>query len=107
MVKSKGWNWEMVQGEHEEYWKNPCIEAYYLANRWLSQDKKDFLDLGCGLGRHSVFFGKNNFNVSCMDISKNAIERTKQWAEEEGLSFNYKVSDMLNLPYEDESFDCI
>ena len=107
MVKSKGWNWKMIQNEHEEYWKNPCIESYYLLNRWMSQSKKSFLDLGCGLGRHSIFFGKNNFDVSCMDISENAVERTKKWAEEEGLTFDYKVSDMLNLPYEDESFDCI
>ena len=39
--------------DFEEVWKNPSIESFYLVNRWKSQDKKDFLDLGCGLGRHS------------------------------------------------------
>ena len=68
---------------------------------------KDFLDLGCGLGRHSVLFAKNGFNVSCFDISEEAINRTKQWCEEENLKCNYKVGDMLLLPYKDNSFDCI
>ena len=107
MVKSKGWNWKIVEGNNEEYWKNPSIESYYLLNRWLSQDKKDFLDLGCGLGRHSILFGQNGFNVYCFDISEDAINRTKEWATKEELEFDYKVGDMLDLPYDDNKFDCI
>ncbi len=107
MIKSKGWNWNIVVGEHEDYWKNPSIESYYLLNRWLSQNKKEFLDLGCGLGRHSILFGKNGFNVHCMDISQDAVDKTRAWAETEKMTFDYAVSDMLNLPYEDNSMDCI
>lgn len=36
-----------------------------------------------------------------------AINRTKEWAKEENLTFDYKVGDMLNLPYKNEQFDCI
>ena len=107
MIESKGWNWKIVKENQEEIWKNPSIESYYLLNRWTSQGKKEFLDLGCGLGRHSILFGKNGFNVSCFDISQEAINRTKEWAEKENLKFNYKLGDMLKLPYEDEEFDCI
>ncbi|MBR6034172.1 MAG: class I SAM-dependent methyltransferase [Clostridia bacterium] len=107
MIESKGWNWEIVKDEREEFWKKPSMESYYLLNRWKSQDKKSFLDLGCGLGRHSVLFGKNGFDVSCFDISQDAINRTKQWAESENLYFDYKVGDMLELPYNNEQFDCI
>ena len=107
MIKSKGWKWEIVTGKQEEIWKNPSTESYYLLNRWMNQGKKDFLDLGCGLGRHSILFGSNGFNVSAFDISEDAINKTKLWAEEEGLTFDYKVGDMLNLPYENEKFDSI
>ena len=87
--------------------ENPSIESYYLLNRWLSQNKKIFLDLGCGLGRHSILFGQNNFDVYCFDISEEAINRTKEWAIKENLEFDYKIGDMLNLPYSDNKFDCI
>jgi len=86
---------------------NQSIESYYLLNRWKSQGKEKFLDLGCGFGRHSILFGKNEFEVNCFDISQEAIERTQKWAETENLKFNYKVGDMLELPYENEQFDCI
>ena len=107
MIKSKGWNWKIVKDDPNCIWKNPSIESYYLLNRWTSQNKKDFLDLGCGLGRHTVLFAKNSFNVSCFDISEEAIKRTREWCEKEKLNCNYQIGDMLELPYEDISFDCI
>ena len=54
MIKSKGWNWKIITNDAANYWKNPSIESFYLLNRWQSLDLKNFLDLGCGLGRHSV-----------------------------------------------------
>ena len=107
MVESKGWRWEIVKDDESSVWKNPSMESYYLLNRWKTQDKIEFLDLGCGLGRHSVLFGKNGFHVQCFDISEEAIERTEAWAESEGLTFEYKTGDMLDLPYVNESVDCI
>ena len=107
MIESKGWNWKIVSESYEEVWKNPSVESYYLLNRWGSQSKKEFLDLGCGLGRHSILFGKNGFNVYSFDISEEAIKRTKEWAESENLKFNYEIGDMLKLPYSDKQFDCI
>ncbi len=107
IVKSKGWNWEIVSGEYAEVWKNPAIESFWLLNRWRVQNKKDFLDLGCGLGRHSILFAKNHFTVWACDISQNAVDRTAAWLAEENLKAQTCVCDMLNLPYQDEMFDCI
>lgn len=107
MVESKAWNWEMVKEDAENIWKNPSIESYYLVNRWKSQDKKDFLDLGCGLGRHTILFAKNDFDVKAFDLSEDAVRRTREWAESLNLNVDFKVGDMLELPYENESIDCI
>ena len=107
MVESKGWNWKIVNEESAQIWKNPSIESYYLLNRWKSQGKKEFLDLGCGLGRHSIQFAQNGFNVFSFDISQDAIEKTREWAKKEQLNLDYKIGDMLNLPYNHEQFDCI
>ena len=107
MIESKGWNWKIVDGKIRERWMNPSIESFYLLSRWYSQGKRKFLDLGCGRGRHSILFGKNGFEVSCFDISEEAIKKTSKWAIEEGLNFDYSIGDMLNLPYKNESFDCV
>ena len=105
MIKSQGWDWKIVKDDFDNIWRTPSIESFYLVNRW--GDFKEFLDLGCGRGRHSILFGKNGFNVHAFDISSEAIKSTKEWAEKEGLSFDYKIGDMLELPYQDDSMDCI
>lgn len=107
MIESKGWNWNMGFEGKESVWKNPSLESYGLMNRWGVQGKKKFLDLGCGLGRHAILFGKNGFSVSCFDISQEALDCTKSWAESENLTFDYQCGDMRTLPYKENSFDCI
>ena len=107
MVESKAWNWKIVKEDKANKWKNPSIESYYLVNRWKNQEKKDFLDLGCGLGRHTILFASNDFNVKAFDLSEEAIKQTREWAESLNLNVDYKIGDMLKLPYENESVDCI
>lgn len=107
MIESKAWNWEIVSGKREASWLEPSIESYYLLNRWKSQNKNEFLDLGCGLGRHTVMFAKYGFKTSGMDLSEESIRRTGEYAKQEGLNIDLKQGDMLCLPYVDESFHCI
>lgn len=105
MIESKGWDWNIVRGSHADFYHKAAPETYYLLNRWKELGLTRFLDLGCGLGRHAVMFGEKGFDVSCFDISTVAIEKTREWAEELGLDFDYNVGDMLELPYADDSFD--
>lgn len=107
IVKSKEWNWEIVKGQFAEEWMTPSVESFYLVNRWKSQNKKIFLDLGCGLGRHTVLFANNEFDVKAFDLSENAILRTKEWMKKENLFAEYDIGDMLKLPYKNSSIDCI
>lgn len=107
MVESKPWNWKILKKENENKWKEPSMESYYLLHRWKEQGKEQFLDLGCGIGRHTILFANNGYNTHGFDLSQEAIDRTKQWADELNLKVQCKTGDMLNLPYEDNSFECI
>jgi SAM-dependent methyltransferase len=107
MVESKAWDWKIVKGKNEQTWLEPSIESYYLINRWQKQAKTDFLDLGCGLGRHTIQFAKAGFKTSGFDLSEESIRRTEEYAKSENLDIDLKIGDMLNLPYDDASFDCI
>lgn len=107
MVDSKAWDWKIVKGNLEKYWLEPAVESYWLIDRWKEQGKKAFLDLGCGLGRHTIQFAKAGFKTSGFDLSENSVERTKEYADAASVKVDLKVGDMLNLPYKDNSFDCI
>lgn len=107
IVKSKAWNWDIVGGERKKQWLEPAAESYYLINRWKSQGKRDFLDLGCGLGRHTIQFAQAGFKTSGFDLSEAAVEKTGEYAKQSNVEVDLKIGDMLNLPYGKGSFDCI
>lgn len=107
MIKSKAWQWEMVEKDNE-YWNTPAPEIYFLCENWKQKGFKDFLDIGCGYGRNTIFMAKRGYTVSTFDLSERSVEVTRQKAMEQGAALkDIRVADMLNLPYGDESFDCV
>ena len=40
MIESKPWEWNKLNEKGQKQWKEPCIESYYLINRWKKQNKK-------------------------------------------------------------------
>ena len=102
---SKRWDWTKV--ENKLPWLTPAPEAYYLASRWKKDNKKSFLDFGCGLGRHSFFFASNGFDVKAFDLSIDSVNEVKKKSKELGFDIQVIESDMHHVSYEDESFDCL
>jgi SAM-dependent methyltransferase len=101
---TKAWDWNK---NSEAIWYTPCEESYYLINRWKEKGFRRFLDLGCGRGRHSIQFAKNGFDVSSIDLSDVAVYGLQEWAGREGLNITTAIDDMMDLPFEDEAFDCL
>ena len=54
--RSNSWYWKQV--EDREYWMGPSDESLYCAERWKRLGLRKVLDLGCGLGRHSILFAR-------------------------------------------------
>ena len=107
MIESKAWKWEIVSKD-DKYWNTPAKEVFYLAENWKDKGYKDFLDVGCGFGRNAIFMAKNDFNVWGFDLSEHSVHLTKQKAVEQNVELKeIVVSDMLKMPYEDNSFDCL
>jgi len=103
MVNLKGFNWAAVKSPNLK----PVDNCVYMATKWEERGYKDLLDLGTGLGVHAVYFAKQGFNVSALDISDYAIQYLKNWSVKENLTINAEVGDMLSLPYHNRSFDCL
>lgn len=105
-MSSSPWDWSMVSDRNT--WLVPCEESYYYAHKWKLENRKSVLDLGCGLGRHSILFAKCGFKVTALDISREAVDYLKKWQKQEEVDILCKTADMLKpLPFADDAFDCI
>lgn len=104
MAKTKAWDWSINE---DQKWLIPCVESAWLAERWQSEGKACLLDLGCGLGRHSVYFAQKGFEVTASDLSDYGISHVEEWAGRLGVPVQTTVCDMTSIPFPDGSFDCM
>lgn len=106
MTISKGWKWEILSKD-DEYWNTPDFMIHYLNYRWKNAGFNTFLDLGCGLGRHSLFMAESGFAVYAFDSSRYVIDIVKEKAYQKNLDVKLCVGDISSIPYENESIDCM
>lgn len=67
-------------------------------------------DAGCGWGRNSEYFIRNNYNISGVDLDENALKTLKEKSATWNPIFDtskYQVADLVQIPFPDESFDYI
>lgn len=66
------------------------------------------LDLGCGVGKHSLFFASLGARVVGFDIAENAIAEATRRARDASLSVTFEVRTMGEpYPLENESVDVV
>lgn len=106
MSISKGWKWEVLSKD-DEYWSSIDFMMPYLNYRWKKNGFKTFLDVGCGLGRHSLYMAENGFDVYAFDNSKYVVDVVKEKASSKDLKVICNMGDVRELPYENESIDCM
>ncbi len=105
MKNQDPFDWSMIKDR--SLWLDPCEESYYYAEKWRREGRKSVLDLGCGLGRHSVLFARYGFKVTACDISEEALSFLKEYSREQGADIACRKADMASLPFSADAFDCI
>ena len=66
------------------------------------------LDLGCGQGRHTIFFAEKGLNSYGIDYIPRVITEAKQQAKSKGLkNVRFVLKDILNLDFPKYYFDLI
>ncbi len=73
----------------------------------IKKDVRRILDVGCGNGRHVVFFAEHGYDVYGIDISSKAIEIANTWISMNELNANVKVGNIEKLRFDDEYFDVV
>lgn len=56
------------------------------------------LDVGCGTGTNSVWLAQQGFDVTGVDVAPLAVERAEKRAQDAGVTAQFMVADVLNLP---------
>lgn len=81
------------------------VDIYLLDQCMQGRYKKEdlILDAGCGTGRNLIFLHEIGFNIDGCDKSEKLICDLKQkWPQ-----VNFKVADLTELPYPDQSYNHI
>jgi tellurite methyltransferase len=101
--------WEVYwQGNRNHpWWKRPAPEVEEFIASQSPAERKDVLDLGCGLGRHTVAFARAGFSVTAADASEEAISHLSRWAEELSLKVRVLVCDVMSDKLPENSFDIV
>ena len=107
--KPEGWEeFYSSLGQIPERLKRPVpfvVKALPLFNQ---RSVKAVLDLGCGVGRHSIYLAKRGFDVVGVDASRNALKMAKAWSDaEEDVDVKLLTASMTNLPFVSGCFEAV
>jgi len=76
--------------------------------RKLIKGKNQVLDIGCGNGYSTIQYAQDVNNIYGVDYSKNLIAGAKELLKKSHLdNIEFKVGDVLRLPFEKEKFDVV
>lgn len=101
-------DWDDIYNKRGKIFTVPHPDMERLVNTFKEKKIRRILDLGCGNGRHLLFFAKKGFEVYGFDASPKGIELAHEWLNEEGEDVEIKCHRMENrFPYKDDFFDAI
>ncbi len=98
------WNWNNVD---EQSWLQPADDVFYYLYTWKQKNLLKMLDLGCGIGRHSLLFASYGYKVTGFDLSESGLQKLNTLANENQLKLKTVLGNAKNLPFKNESFDCL
>jgi len=118
-LKKEEWNVSYRNKDNFVFYPHEEIirfSAKYIAKRvglehvdYIAQQNCKVLDLGCGIGRHIVFFEKLGINTYGVDLSQEAVTVAKQWLEKENIDSEERLfcGSAEKLPWRDNEFSFI
>jgi tellurite methyltransferase len=78
------WNNYWKDPSNHSLWEQPDKAVINLLEKIDHAKINKVLDLGCGIGRHSIQLAKAGFSVTALDVSSECLAVLRQKAQEEG-----------------------
>ena len=102
-------HWEKnFSSKPEMFGLEPSLSAKKALKLFQEKNIKNVIELGAGLGRDTIFFGKNLIHTIALDYSPSGIKAIDQKIKKANLSkyISSKLFDVREkLPFEDNSID--
>ena len=77
-MRTKAWDLDRLSEGDRAYWDAPAGAVVEFAYRLKREGKRKVYDLGCGLGRHLLFFAQMGFDVCGSNLSERAVEEARK-----------------------------
>jgi len=102
-------NWDSYWGKEKdiEHWEKPADLIVKFANNYNPENRPKVLDLGSGIGRHSIVFTKEGFEVTALDNSEEALKKLKKSIKNMGLNIKIVEGNYLEPIFKPNTFDII
>ncbi len=101
-------SWNAIFRAKGKVFTKPHPDMMGIADHLRERNAKRVLDLGCGTGRHLIFFANQGFEVYGLDAALEGIEIAKKWLAENNLNCKLTIHRMEEkFPYEDSFFDAV
>jgi 2-polyprenyl-3-methyl-5-hydroxy-6-metoxy-1,4-benzoquinol methylase len=101
------WDRKWKTDEGRSAWLTPEEDVRKIIPLLKERKVWKVLDLGCGVGRHSLLLAKAGFNITAMDGSKNGINFLTREASLAGVVIDTTLSEMTTLSYDNTTFDYV
>lgn len=98
-------NLHAVPGFAPRYPVDAVVRWFFRSFPRISIHDYSILDVGCGAGRHAMFFAREGVDATACDPSKVGIDLLCRKADVEKLKIQTTIAAANNLPYRDASFD--
>jgi tellurite methyltransferase len=103
----EAWNQAWLTDAGREAWLTPEPFVVAALPELQAAGVLRVLDLGFGVGRHTLLLARAGFAVAGIDASANGLAYTQEWAQREGFTVELTTGDMTTLPYATAEFDAI
>ena len=101
--------WETILRDERKIFGPWWLRPYPQVLKWGKQLPKrgTILDIGCGMGNHTVALAKRGFKVVAFDASPEAVKQTKRWLKREKLAATVTCADFRAFDFGHNRFDGI
>jgi tellurite methyltransferase len=100
----EAWDARWRTAEGRAAWLAPDPEVAATAAWARRRGAETALDLGCGVGRHTVMLAELGYRTSALDASEAGLDHTRQALADRGLQADVRLGHMSALPFPDGAF---